>query len=56
MKTYPKMKRVEGGGASAEDRTAEEEEEEEKSEKMVAQVFDGATEGGPRIIRLKDDD
>ena len=55
MKTYPKMKRVEGVGASAEDRTAEEEEE-EKSEKMVAQVFDGATEGGPRIIRLKDDD
>ena len=43
MKTYPKIKRVEGGGTSAEDCMAEE--EEEKSEKMVAQVFDDATEG-----------
>ena len=40
MKTYPKMKNVEGGVvATAEERKAEEEEE-EKSDRMVAQVFD----------------
>ena len=40
MKTYPKVKRVEGDGTStAEDRKAEEEEE-AKSDLMVAQVFE----------------
>ena len=46
MKTYPKMKKLEGNGApTAEERRAEEEEE-EKSERMSAQVFDSSIDAG----------